>query len=244
MVTAMIHDGILPQPARRRPAAFTLIELLVVITLIVTLIAILLPALAHARRAAEQALCLSNLSQYGKAHLAYAADFNDYTLQMVGKERYFASGYTDWWVQIAPYGIDVTRIVCRTLAGHGGVWNDPVSGTYAINTNFGQWSGGLFPGYPEWRFNRLPRKMSHHKRPTDEASFVDRGGDPDHPLGPDSDRFFNDQYGRLGDAKLCPGFHQDGFIVVYLDGHARHMSRPNLMALSPLDAFYGDPTLW
>ena len=57
-----------------RRHAFTLIELLVVISIIALLIALLLPTLAHAREAANHAVCLGNQRGLALATFAYSED--------------------------------------------------------------------------------------------------------------------------------------------------------------------------
>jgi prepilin-type N-terminal cleavage/methylation domain-containing protein/prepilin-type processing-associated H-X9-DG protein len=82
------------QPFPRR-GAFTLVELLVVIGIIGVLISILLPALSKARRNANAAVCLSNLSQMALGLQMYAGDNHQVF------PPYYYHGI--WMITIAPY---------------------------------------------------------------------------------------------------------------------------------------------
>ena len=84
----------------RSRRAFTLIELLVVIAIIALLISILLPALGRARKAAQQAISLSNIRQINTAAAAYQTSFKGYLPITLA----YAPRYTPSVVQSKPNG--------------------------------------------------------------------------------------------------------------------------------------------
>ena len=72
-----MHTHHAPAPGSPARAGFTLIELLVVIAIVALLVGLLLPALAHARVAARQAVTLARLRDMGIGAAAYAQDFRN-----------------------------------------------------------------------------------------------------------------------------------------------------------------------
>jgi prepilin-type N-terminal cleavage/methylation domain-containing protein/prepilin-type processing-associated H-X9-DG protein len=62
---------------RARRTGFSLIELLVVVAILAILAAFLFPVLARARAKVRATVCLTHLSQLGKAHQMYVLDFDE-----------------------------------------------------------------------------------------------------------------------------------------------------------------------
>ncbi len=71
-----------------RKKGFTLVELLVVISIIALLMSILMPALARVRLQAKDAMCKTNLSQWGKVLAMYTMDHNGYFFDMMCPNGY------------------------------------------------------------------------------------------------------------------------------------------------------------
>ena len=67
---------------RHARRGFTLIELLVVIAVIALILSLMLPALGSARALAKQAVCLSQVRQFGTGWSLYAGDFEDHAMPL------------------------------------------------------------------------------------------------------------------------------------------------------------------
>jgi prepilin-type N-terminal cleavage/methylation domain-containing protein len=92
-----------------RGHAFTLIELLVVIAIIAILAAMLLPALAKAKRKAQQGVCLSNLKQLCLANIMYAGDNNGALMQAAANPAYGPNA--EWIGSMVDYFSKATNLI-------------------------------------------------------------------------------------------------------------------------------------
>ena len=105
---------------------FTLVELLVVIAIIALLMSILLPSLSRAKIQAKEAICMSNLRQWGTVYSMYTND-NDGLFDMgwphvAGEDGFFAGGH-HWPVTLQKYYQDRLLRFCpmatRSIASEG-----------------------------------------------------------------------------------------------------------------------------
>jgi prepilin-type N-terminal cleavage/methylation domain-containing protein/prepilin-type processing-associated H-X9-DG protein len=87
-----------------RPAGFTLIELLVVVSIISLLISLLLPALAQARKSAENLQCQTNLRGISVGVHQYVADNkNDMPNRYYTSSEFGLHEFMPWVSRIEPY---------------------------------------------------------------------------------------------------------------------------------------------
>lgn len=101
------------------------------IAIVAVLVSLLLPALASARRAARQTICLSNVRQLELAHTQYMGDFREHFVDAGLAHGGLGDPRTSWPVQLARYASGPTGLALRSPDDRSPFWPTSEGGASA-----------------------------------------------------------------------------------------------------------------
>ena len=235
---------------------FSLIELLVVIAIVAVLMAILLPTLSVVRKAGRSTACLANLQQWGQSYQMYLSSYqvkaipeqtNDDTTQL-------------WWEALAPFNGNVkASLLCPEAMeprsdsrprhfSRGTATNAWRRQTWAVGrpqfVERGDWLGSY--AFNVWAYKHLdaaspgqPGSTAGHyfRFPASQVTRMPLLGDS---VGPYAVPLSQDVVppnlsdpgeGSAGIEGFCINRHRMAVNILFLDGHAEHVSLVQLWQL-------------
>ena len=232
----------------KRRGAFTLIELLVVIAIIAILASLLLPALARAKGKAKATQCLSNFRQWGIGLTLYCDDNEDLLPRdtAVLPTSLIANSWTlvknpahfDVWYNGVPPMVQHKRLVDYALNAttQKEFYTDP--GIFHCPSAKLPAPSALYPFFSMSMNSKLISsaatsgvKAGSVQRPSDTVAFLENCLSTEAMLPPQPPALTD-----LGQASSYASRfvlrHEKRGTLVFLDGHARNFSAPEVMVMS------------
>lgn len=232
-----------------RHRGFTLVELLTVIAIIALLSAILFPVFSQVRKKGAQTVCLSNLSQLGKAIQMYITDTSGFiptwciTYNNPGSPppNPTAAGTLTWDAVIMPYMKNSEIVKC----GSNPNANGKQARAYAI-AHYTQRPVGS-PGASEQWYAVRGCYLDEIPAPSRTVLLFEKGMHPPTAWGDALGQNVWETHSHIGATDYSDAmFHFDGKNILYLDGHAKFSQSGQYPfdyksnRTSPLESIAGD----